>query len=100
MSVMQTIMETIAQVLPDKEADPLIAHDRLCRQGACNASTGHAKVRGEARFTAEFKLDNLALCGAGAQHHRKRKNSQDRYRRGRSRRRACWPSSRTKTCRG
>ena len=62
MSVMQSIMETIAKVLPDKEEDPLIAHARLCRPGLWTASTVDAKVRGEARFTAEFKLDNLAYA--------------------------------------
>ena len=29
MSVVQTIMETIAKVLPDQEVDPVIAHRRI-----------------------------------------------------------------------
>src|SRR6266700_942525 len=58
MSVVQTIMETIAKVLPDQEVDPLIAHTDYVGQ-ALQRVDGHAKVVGEARFTAEFKLDNL-----------------------------------------
>src|ERR1700722_9569847 len=61
MSVVQTIMETIAKVLPDKEVDPLIAHTEYVGQ-ALDRVDGHAKVVGEARFTAEFKLDNLAYA--------------------------------------
>src|SRR3984885_8122815 len=61
MSVVQTIMETIAKVLPDQEVDPLIAHTDYVGQ-ALPRVDGHAKVRGEARFTAEFKLDNLAYA--------------------------------------
>src|SRR4029077_5539869 len=59
MSVVQTIMETIAKVLPDQEVDPLIAHTDYVGQ-ALQRVDGYAKVVGEARFTAEFKLDNLA----------------------------------------
>jgi xanthine dehydrogenase YagR molybdenum-binding subunit len=61
MSVVQTIMETIAKVLPDQEVDPLIAHTDYVGQ-ALQRVDGHAKVLGEARFTAEFKLDNLAYA--------------------------------------
>ena len=61
MSVVQTIMETIAKVLPDKEVDPLIAHTDYVGQPVQRVD-GHAKVVGEARFTAEFKLDNLAYA--------------------------------------
>ncbi len=61
MSVVQTIMETIAKVLPDQEVDPLIAHTDYVGQ-ARQRVDGHAKVVGEARFTAEFKLDNLAYA--------------------------------------
>ncbi len=61
MSVMESIMETIAKALPDKKQDPLIAqhgyvgkpYDRVDAQ---------AKVQGEARFTAEFKVENLAYA--------------------------------------
>src|SRR6516225_9552725 len=61
MSVVQTIMETIAKVLPDKGADPLNAHTGYVGQ-ALQRVDAHAKVRGVARFTAEFKLDNLAYA--------------------------------------
>jgi len=61
MSVVQTIMETIAKVLPDREVDPLIAHTDYVGR-ALDRVDGHAKVVGEARFTAEFKLDNLAYA--------------------------------------
>ena len=54
-------METIAKVLPDQEVDPLIAHTDYVGQ-ALQRVDGDAKVRGEARFTAEFKLDNLAYA--------------------------------------
>ena len=61
MSVVQTIMETIAKVLPEQKVDPLIAHTDYVGQ-ALQRVDGDAKVRGEARFTAEFKLDNLAYA--------------------------------------
>src|SRR6202051_174006 len=61
MSVVQTIMETIAKVLPDEEVDPRIAHTDYVGQ-ALHRVDGQAKVVGEARFTAEFKLDNLAYA--------------------------------------
>ena len=46
MSVVQTIMETIAKVLPDQEVDPLIAHTDYVGQ-ALQRVDGHAKVLGE-----------------------------------------------------
>src|ERR1700686_704620 len=61
MSVVQTIMETIAKVLPDQEVGPLIAHIDYVGQ-ALQRVDGHAKVVGEARFTAEFKLDHLVYA--------------------------------------
>src|SRR5579871_1534205 len=61
MSVVQTIMETIAKILPDQEVDPLIAHTNRDGQ-ALQRVDGHRKVRGEALFTAEFKIDNLAYA--------------------------------------
>jgi xanthine dehydrogenase YagR molybdenum-binding subunit len=61
MSVVGIIMETIAKVLPDKEVDPLIAHTDYVGR-ALQRVDGHAKVRGEARFTAEFQLENLAYA--------------------------------------
>src|ERR1700680_2025445 len=59
MSVVATKKETNRKVFPDQEVDPLIAHTDYVGQ-ALQRVDGHAKVLGEARFTAEFKLDNLA----------------------------------------
>lgn len=61
MSVVQTIMETIAKVLPDQKVDPLITQTGFVGQ-ALQRVDGHAKVLGEATFTAEFKLDNLSYA--------------------------------------
>jgi len=61
MSVMQSIMETIARVLPDKEGDPLIARHSYVGQ-PFDRVDANAKVQGEARFTAEFQLDNMAYA--------------------------------------
>jgi len=61
MSVMQTIMETIAKVRPDKGPDPLTAHTEYVGREMQRVD-GHAKVRGEARFTAEFPVDNVAYA--------------------------------------
>src|ERR1700730_8450806 len=61
MSVMQSIMETVAKFVPDKEADPLI--DRQGYVGMPRVRVdAEAKVRGEARFTAEFQVDNMAYA--------------------------------------
>ena len=61
MNVVQTIMETIAKALPDQEADAPIDHIPYVGQ-ALERVDAHAKVVGEARFTAEFKLDNLTYA--------------------------------------
>ena len=63
MSVMQTILQTVAQYLPDPERDPLIDHPANIGQ-PLDRVDGRAKVMGEARFTAEFKISNLvhAVC--------------------------------------
>ncbi|HEY2148745.1 MAG TPA: xanthine dehydrogenase family protein molybdopterin-binding subunit [Pirellulales bacterium] len=61
MTVMQSIMETIAKVLPDKKPDPLIAHQGYVGQ-SLDRVDGQAKVEGEARFTAEFKAENMAYA--------------------------------------
>jgi len=58
---MQTIMETIAQYLPDKKRDPLIDHVRFVGTSVPRVD-GPAKVRGEARFTAEFKVSDVAYA--------------------------------------
>ncbi len=61
MSVLQHIMETVAQFVPDKKRDPLIDHDGYLGQSLVRVD-GDAKVRGEARFTAEFKLDHMTYA--------------------------------------
>ena len=59
MSLMQSIVETVARFLPGKERDPLIDRGTLIGQPVDRVD-GHVKVKGEARFTAEFKISNLA----------------------------------------
>jgi xanthine dehydrogenase YagR molybdenum-binding subunit len=61
MSVMQSIMETIAQALPDKKEDPLISRSGYVGKPLDRVDAG-AKVQGEARFTAEFKIENMAYA--------------------------------------
>lgn len=59
MSVMQSIMETMVKFLPDKNADPLIDHHGYVGRPLARVDA-ELKVRGEASFTAEFKVENLA----------------------------------------
>ena len=61
MSVMQHILETVAQFVPDKKRDPLIDRDGYLGQSLARVD-GEVKVRGEARFTAEFKVDHMAYA--------------------------------------
>jgi xanthine dehydrogenase YagR molybdenum-binding subunit len=61
MGVVQTIMETLAQYLPDKKRDPLIDHVRFVGKSLPRVD-GQVKVRGEARFTAEFKVFDVAYA--------------------------------------
>jgi xanthine dehydrogenase YagR molybdenum-binding subunit len=61
MSVMQHILETVVQFVPDKKRDPLIDHDGYLGQSLVRVD-GDVKVRGEARFTAEFKVDHMAYA--------------------------------------
>ncbi len=61
MSVMQKIMETVAQFMPDKESDPLIhQHGHIGKP--FSRVDAQLKVKGEAHFTAEFKLENPAYA--------------------------------------
>ena len=59
MSVIERIMETVAHFLPDKKRDPLLDHDGYLGQSLARVDAD-VKVRGEARFTAEFKIENTA----------------------------------------
>jgi len=61
MSVLQKIAETVAQFLPNKEPDPLI-HKHGYVGKPFSRVDGQLKVKGEARFTAEFKIENLAYA--------------------------------------
>src|ERR1700678_3703401 len=61
MSVVESIMGTIAKALPDEKVDPLIQHRDYVGQ-PLDRVDGQAKVQGEARFTAEFKVENLAYA--------------------------------------
>jgi xanthine dehydrogenase YagR molybdenum-binding subunit len=61
MSIMQKIMETVVQFVPDKEPDPLI-HKHGYIGKPLRRVDGPLKVKGEARFTAEFKIDDLAYA--------------------------------------
>jgi xanthine dehydrogenase YagR molybdenum-binding subunit len=61
MSVIQSVMETIAKALPDKKEDPLIARKGYVGQ-PYDRVDGQVKVQGEARFTAEFKVENIAYA--------------------------------------
>lgn len=61
MSVIETVMETIAKALPDKKADPLIGHHGYVGR-PFDRVDGQAKVQGEARFTAEFQVENLTYA--------------------------------------
>ncbi len=65
MSITQKIMETVVQFMPDKEPDPLIGHKHGAIGKPLSRVDGQLKVKGEAKFSAEFKFDNLAhaaLC--------------------------------------
>jgi xanthine dehydrogenase YagR molybdenum-binding subunit len=57
--MLRKLMETVVQFLPDKEPDPLI-HKRGYIGKPVSRVDGQLKVKGEARFTAEFAIDNLA----------------------------------------
>jgi xanthine dehydrogenase YagR molybdenum-binding subunit len=59
MSVMQSVMETMARFMPDKKHDPLLDHDGFLGKPFYRVD-GEAKVRGQARFTAEFDFPDLA----------------------------------------
>jgi xanthine dehydrogenase YagR molybdenum-binding subunit len=61
MSVLQKIIETVAQFMPDKEPDPMM-HKHGYVGKPLSRVDGPSKVKGEARFTAEFKIENLAYA--------------------------------------
>jgi xanthine dehydrogenase YagR molybdenum-binding subunit len=59
MSVMQTLIETIAQFMPDQKHDPLLDRDGFLGKPLYRVD-GEVKVRGQARFTAEFDFPDLS----------------------------------------
>jgi len=61
MSIMQSIMETAARFLPDKERDLLMDRDGYVGKSLTRVDA-RAKVKGEARFTAEFNISNLSYA--------------------------------------
>ena len=62
MSITQKIMETVVQFMPDKEPDPLIGHKHGAIGKPLSRVDGQLKVKGGAKFSAEFKFDNLAYA--------------------------------------
>ena len=61
MSILQKIIGTVAQFIPDKEPDPLI-HKHGYVGKPFSRVDGQLKVKGEAHFAAEFKIDNLVYA--------------------------------------
>lgn len=61
MSVLQKLMETVVQFMPDKAPDPLI-HKHGYLGTPVSRVDGQRKVKGEARFAAEFEIKNLAYA--------------------------------------
>lgn len=62
MAILQKIMETVLQFVPDKEPDPLIGHKHGYVGKPFSRVDGQLKVKGEATFAAEFKLENVAYA--------------------------------------
>lgn len=62
MSIFQKIMETVVQYMPDKEPDPLIQHKHGHIGKPFSRVDGQLKVKGEATFSAEFKVENIAYA--------------------------------------
>ena len=62
MSIMQKIMETVVQFMPDKDPDPLIGHKHGYVGAPVSRVDGQLKVKGEATFSAEFKFENLVYA--------------------------------------
>ena len=62
MSIVQKIMETVVQFVPDKEPDPLIQNKHGYVGKPFSRVDGQLKVKGKATFAAEFKLENIAYA--------------------------------------
>jgi xanthine dehydrogenase YagR molybdenum-binding subunit len=59
MSLMKSLVETVAHFLPDPARDPLIDHDGFLGKPFQRVDA-EAKVTGAAPFTAEFRISDLA----------------------------------------
>lgn len=59
MSLMKSVIETVAHFLPDPQRDPLIDSDGFLGK-PIDRVDAEAKVKGEPRFTAEFEIAELA----------------------------------------
>ena len=68
MSILTKIIETVVQFVPDKEVDPLIGNKHGYVGKPVSRVDGQLKVKGEATFAAEFKVENVAhaaiICAA------------------------------------
>ena len=62
MSITQKIMETVVQFMPDKKPDPLIHNKHGYVGKPFSRVDGQLKVKGEATFSAEFDLENIAYA--------------------------------------
>lgn len=58
MSVMKSMVETVARFMPDKMRDPLIDHKGFLGR-PLDRVDGQVKVKGAAPFTAEFQIPDL-----------------------------------------
>lgn len=61
MSAIESVTEIIARFMPDKKHDPLLDRDGFLGKPLYRVD-GEVKVRGEARFTAEFDFSNLVYA--------------------------------------
>jgi xanthine dehydrogenase YagR molybdenum-binding subunit len=58
-NVLKSVFETMAQFMPDKKHDPLLHRDGFLGKPLVRVDA-EAKVRGQARFTSEFDIANVA----------------------------------------
>jgi xanthine dehydrogenase YagR molybdenum-binding subunit len=61
MSLIQNVLQTVARYLPDKKPDPLLDHDGFLGKSFPRVD-GEVKVKGQARFTAEFHLPGMVYA--------------------------------------
>lgn len=61
MSLMKSLVETVAHFLPDAARDPLIDRDGFLGK-PFDRVDAEAKVKGEARFTSEFEISELVYA--------------------------------------